>query len=38
MKRIEQALLNKLDLEESEKILQDPQWIDWDDLPKQLKS
>jgi hypothetical protein len=38
MKRLEEALLDKLDRKESEEILKDPKWIGWDELQKQLKS
>jgi PHD/YefM family antitoxin component YafN of YafNO toxin-antitoxin module len=38
MKLLEEALLDKLDSEDSEKILKNPEWIGWDELQKQLKS
>jgi|HubBroStandDraft_5_1064220.scaffolds.fasta_scaffold260966_2 PHD/YefM family antitoxin component YafN of YafNO toxin-antitoxin module len=38
MKRLEDALLDKSDVDESAEILKDPQWIDWDQVQKQLKS
>jgi len=37
LKRLEETRLDKLDREESEEILKDPNWIDWDHLKKQLK-
>ncbi len=37
MKQLEEAMLDKLDSEESEEILKDPKWIGWDQLQKQLK-
>jgi PHD/YefM family antitoxin component YafN of YafNO toxin-antitoxin module len=35
---LEEALNDKLDAEESEEILKDPQWVEWDELRKQPKS
>jgi hypothetical protein len=35
---LEEALSDKLDLVESEEILKDPKWIDWELVQKHLKS
>lgn len=35
---LEEALTDKLDRVESEEILKDPQWLDWEPLQKQIKS
>jgi hypothetical protein len=34
---LEEALADKLDIAESEAILKDPRWVDWDQLQKQIK-
>lgn len=38
LRGLEEGLSDKLDADESEKILKDPNWIAWDLLQKQLKS
>ncbi len=38
LRRVEEVLSDRLDVEESEEILKDPKWISWDALQKQLKS
>ena len=38
LRRVEEVLSDKLDVEESEEILKDPKWISWDVLQTQLKS
>jgi hypothetical protein len=35
---LEETLGDQLDREESEEILEDPKWIDWEQARKQLKS
>jgi PHD/YefM family antitoxin component YafN of YafNO toxin-antitoxin module len=38
LRRVEEVLSDRLDVEESAEILKDPKWISWDSLQKQLKS
>ena len=38
LRRVEEVLSDRLDVEESGEILKDPKWIIWDALQKQLKS
>ncbi len=37
LRRLEENLLDKLDIKETEEALQDPKWIDWDQLQKEFK-
>ena len=37
LRRVEEVLSDRLDVEESEEILKDPKWISWDALQKQLR-
>ena len=38
LRRVEEVLSDRLDVEEGEEILKDPKWISWDALQKQLES
>jgi hypothetical protein len=38
LRALEEKLLDKLDLDDSEEILKDPKWIGWEQLRGQLKS